>query len=97
MNGKIVVFMPSIEGGGVEKNLFLVCNYLVKNVGNLKIITLSKKFKKKFSNSVEFITYSYDFLDKLNRRLKYLLSIFLLIKEILKNRDTVVFYLQANL
>ena len=81
MNGKIVVFMPSIEGGGVEKNLFLVCNYLVKKVRNLKLIS---KNLKKFSNSVEFITYSYDFLDKLNRRLKYLLSIFLLIKEIKK-------------
>ncbi len=97
MNSKIVVFMPSIEGGGVEKNLFLICNYLVQNVGSLKIITVSKSFKKKFSSTVEFITYSYNFLDKLNRRLKYLLSIFLLIKEILKNRDIIVLSFQANL
>ena len=91
MNSKIVVFMPSIEGGGVEKNLFLVCNYLVKKVRNLKVITISKNFKRKFSNSIEIVTYSYNFLDKLSRRLKYLLSIFLLIKEILKNKKIIVF------
>ena len=97
MNSKIVVFMPSIEGGGVEKNLFLVCNYLVKKVENLKIITISKKFRKKFDRSVEFITYRFGLFDHLGRRIKYLLSIFLLIKEILKNRDIVVFSFQANL
>ena len=76
MNSKIVVFMPSIEGGGVEKNLFLVCNYLVKKVENLKIITISKKFRKKFDRSVEFITYRFGLFDHLGRRIKYLLSIF---------------------
>ena len=39
--------MPSIEGGGVEKNLFLVCNYLSKKFKKIKIITISKKYKKK--------------------------------------------------
>lgn len=97
MNSKIVVFMPSIEGGGVEKNLFLVCNYLVKKVRNLKVITISKNFKRKFSNSIEIVTYSYNFLDKLSRKLKYLLSIFLLIKEILKNKKIIVLSFQANL
>ena len=27
INKKILFFMPSIEGGGVEKNLFIVSNY----------------------------------------------------------------------
>ncbi len=97
MSSKIVVFMPSIEGGGVEKNLFLVCNYLAKKVESLKIITISNKFKNKFNNSIEIITYSCGLFDKFNRRVKYILSIFLLIREILKNRDIVVFSFQANL
>ena len=41
MNSKIVVFIPSIEGGGVEKNLFLICNYLSRKVDKLKVITIS--------------------------------------------------------
>ncbi len=97
MNSKIVVFMPSIEGGGVEKNLFLVCNYLSKKFKKIKIITISKKYKKKFNKSIDVITFSFDLFDKFSRRIKYLLSIILLIKEILKDRKIVVFSFQANL
>ena len=64
MNSKIVVFIPSIEGGGVEKNLFLICNYLSRKVDKLKVITISKKFRKKFSKSIEIITYASNFFDK---------------------------------
>ena len=28
----LVIFMPSIEGGGVEKNLFIVANFLSKKL-----------------------------------------------------------------
>jgi hypothetical protein len=28
MSKKIIMFMPSIEGGGVEKNFFIIANYL---------------------------------------------------------------------
>ena len=41
--------MPSIEGGGVEKNLFLVSNHLVKIFKNA-LITISKKYKKNLIN-----------------------------------------------
>ena len=97
MNSKIVVFIPSIEGGGVEKNLFLICNYLSRKVDKLKVITISKKFRKKFSKSIEIITYTSDFFDKLGRRIKYLLSIILLVKEIVKDRNIIVFSFQANI
>ena len=29
---KLIIFIPSIEDGGVEKNLFVVSNYLKKMV-----------------------------------------------------------------
>ncbi len=47
---KLIIFMPSIEGGGVEKNLFLISNYLAKNLPGTILITSSKKYKKKFRN-----------------------------------------------
>jgi len=28
MQKKLIIFIPSIEGGGVEKNLFIISNYL---------------------------------------------------------------------
>ena len=30
----LIIFMPSIEGGGVEKNLFIISNYLGKKIPN---------------------------------------------------------------
>ena len=97
MKKKLIIFMPSIEGGGVEKNLFLVSNFLIKKIENVSIITISKKYKKKFNNDIEFITLSSIIWDKLSRKFKYFLSIFLLIREILKNKNIIVFAFQANI
>ena len=30
MNKNVLLFIPSIEEGGVEKNLYIVSNYLIK-------------------------------------------------------------------
>ena len=43
--------MPSIEGGGVEKNLFIISNYLTKKINDISLITISKRFKKKINRS----------------------------------------------
>ena len=39
INNNLIIFMPSIESGGVEKNLFLITNYLVNKFRNITIIT----------------------------------------------------------
>ena len=97
MKKKLIIFMPSIEGGGVEKNLFLVSNYLCKKLDKVALITISKKYKKKFNRPIEFISLTSNYWDNLSRRSKYFLSIFLLIKEILKSRNIIVFAFQANI
>ena len=45
--------MPSIESGGVEKNLFIISKYLQKKLKDVAIITadgerINKKIKLKF-------------------------------------------------
>ena len=45
-----IIFAPSIEEGGVEKNLFLISNFLSKKLKNLTIITANNN-KKKYFNS----------------------------------------------
>ena len=97
MNKNLIVFMPSIEGGGVEKNLFIVCNYLVKKIGNLKVITISNKYSNKFDKSVEIVSLKSRQWDRYSRKIKYFLALILLIKEILKNRKSTVFSFQANI
>ena len=38
MKKKIIFFMPSFEGGGVEKNIILVANYFIKKKLNISKI-----------------------------------------------------------
>ena len=52
---KLVLFMPSIEGGGVEKNFFITANFLSKKIDNLSIITTSLKSKKKLDKKIKLI------------------------------------------
>ena len=40
MEKKIIIFMPSIEGGGVEKNFFLEKNYLKNKFKKICVITV---------------------------------------------------------
>ena len=42
-----IMFIPSIEDGGVEKNFFLISNFLIKKFNKLTLITISKDKKKK--------------------------------------------------
>ena len=89
--------MPSIEGGGVEKNLFIVSNYLAKKVSRVLLISASKKYKKKFLKPIQFISPYSNQWDLKSRRIKYFICLFLLLKEILKDRNILVLAFQANI
>ena len=41
INKHIVIFVPLIGGGGVEKNLFLIANYFVTKFKKVSVITTS--------------------------------------------------------
>lgn len=88
--------MPSIEGGGVEKNFFLISNYLTKEFINISLITSSKNVKNINSN-IKLITTKNIFILNNLRIFKILHSIFLLIKELFFNSHSVVISFQANL
>ena len=93
---KLVIFFPSIEGGGVEKNLFIISNFLIKKIRKISLITISNSFKKKFSKQIKFISFKQKFWDKVGRRKKFFLSLFLLFIEILKDRNMLVLCFQGN-
>ena len=44
----LLLFIPSIENGGVEKNLYLIANYLAKTNLSVKILTAFKDKEKLF-------------------------------------------------
>lgn len=97
INKNIVFFMPYMEGGGVEKNLFLASNYLSKKINNVFICTSSKKFKKKFNSDIKFLVPKKNFQKSKNMRINYLYCLILLFFFLIKNKNTLVFSFQANI
>jgi len=95
-NKQLVVFMPSIEGGGVEKNLFIIVNFLKNKLKNVSLITVSKKHRNKFKKVKIYSPY-FNFWDNCGRRIKYIVSLLILIKILIKNRNIAVLAFQANL
>ena len=76
----LIIFMPFIGGGGVEKNLFIISDYLCKKFRNIKVCTLSKDKKNKFNKKIKFLEPKNNFSSQLNIRLKYLVCLFILFK-----------------
>ena len=92
---KLVIFMPSIEGGGVEKNLFIISNYLAKKILNTSLITADKIYNKKFKN-IKIINPTFEVSTSASRKFKYILCLYELIKLIKNNKKITVFAFQAN-
>ena len=95
MKKKIIFFMPSMEGGGVEKNLIILVNFLSNKLQNLNLVSFDEVFKKKISKKVIFKSFSKKPLN-LNKYFKYIICLALLIKEIIFE-DVVVVSFQANI
>lgn len=91
---KLVIFMPSIEGGGVEKNLFIISNYLSKKIKGISLITASKECNNKFKG-IKIINPQLNFGS--SRKSKYYSCFLELFKLLLKKEKFVVFAFQANL
>ena len=95
-NQDLIIFMPSIEGGGVEKNLFLISNYLSLKFKNVKFIT-SSKIPKQISKKIKIINLKFLSNNFNSRFFKIILSSILLIFQIQKNRNLVILSFQANI
>lgn len=90
--------MPSIEGGGAEKNFIILANHISYVFPNVSIITVSKKFKNRFDKKINFISPNSFFWERLKfRNLKYIICFWLFCMEALKNRNFLVLSFQANL
>ena len=94
---KLLIFMPSIEDGGVEKNFFLISNYLSEKFKDISVISISNKIRPKLNRNINLISLKNSFYDNLGRRKKFFICLLLLIREIISNRDVVVFCFQGNI
>ena len=96
MKKKIVLFIPSIESGGVEKNLFLISEYLAKKNLPIYIITANTDYKNKFNKKIKVICPNSNKWVSKKRTTKTLIAIFLLIKNFY-SKKTIILSFQSNL
>ena len=95
-NKKLIIFIPSIEDGGVEKNLFILLNYLEKKIKNITLLTYRKP-KIKLKKNIKIISPSINFLNFRGRYPKYILCLMVLFKILLFDKKNTVLSFQANI
>ena len=87
-------FCPSIEGGGVEKNLYLISNYISSKFKKVYVLTANKDMKNKFNKKIIFISPKSDKWCNSNRILKSLICLLLLLRE---KKNFLVISFQSNI
>jgi len=87
-------FCPSIEGGGVEKNLYLISDYLVKQNHKVHIVTANKNMKKYFNKKVIFISPNSNKWCLSNRIIKTFICVFLFFR---MKKNFLIISFQSNI
>ncbi len=93
---KLIIFMPSIEDGGVEKNLFILLNYLKHDIKKISLITY-KNPKTKINKKIKIITPSFNKINFNGRYIKYFFCLLVLFRILLFSRKNLVLSFQANI
>ena len=99
-NKTIIFFVPNIDDGGIEKNLILLSNFLVKNNYNVKIIysRISYNIKKQLNSNIKFVKAN-NFLNFffLNPRINNTINCFFYsITKIKFSKNSILFSLQDH-
>ena len=94
---KLLIFVPSIEDGGVEKNLYIITNYLLSRKIDVSLITANKEKKKLFNKQLNFISPNNNFWSNKSRYYKIIVCFYLLLKFYIKDRNFLILSFQANI
>ena len=81
----LLLFIPSIEKAGVEKNLFILSNYFSKHIKNVYIITANNNHKKNFNKKRKIICPKSKFFNNKSRLIKTICCFFFSTKLICSN------------
>jgi len=91
----IIIFCPSIEEGGVEKNLYIISNYLSKKT-NVFLVTANKNKKKMFNSNIKFLSPKNDFWNNKPRLLKTFICFYIVLINFYK-KDLKILSFQSNI
>ena len=94
---KIIIFFPSIEKGGADKNLSMILNFLAKKRNQISLVTSTKINNKIYNSNIKYIGPQSKFINKFGRSIKTIISLIYLFKSILFKKNLIVFSFQSNL
>jgi hypothetical protein len=93
----LLIFIPSIENGGVEKNLQIIANFLAKKKINIVILTAFKNKNFRFSKNIKFINLHYKYSHYFRQRLfRLIICIYLFIVKI-NFKSFIIFSFQSSI
>ena len=92
----LVIFFPSIESAGVEKNFYYLINNLLPNFGKIIVITSSQIKKELFPKKIQFLNKNSSYWWNKNRFIKSTICFFLALK-LFKSRNILILSYQSNI
>lgn len=94
-NSGIIIFCPSIEEGGVEKNLYIISNYLSEKT-NVFLVTANKNKKNMFNKKIKFLSPKSNSWNNKPRLLKTLVCFYIMLINFYK-KDLKILSFQSNI
>jgi len=91
----LIIFIPSIEGGGVEKNLFYITKYIQSKFKNIYLITANNLNQNLFGKNIKLIMPNTNYFNNKSRFVKSIICVYLLIKNF-KKKNILILSLQSN-
>jgi glycosyltransferase involved in cell wall biosynthesis len=92
----LLIFIPSIENGGVEKNLYLIANYLAKKNIHIKVLTALNNKRKLFDKKIKIISLKAKNNIIKSRFLKTFITIILFLRYCIKENILILSF-QSNI
>ena len=98
MKKNLLIYIPSIEEGGVEKNLYIISKYLSKKTLNISLLTCNFNKTNLFDKSIKYIGPKNNFWNKKSRKVKNLICLIILFFNLLlSNKKYLVFAFQSSI
>ncbi len=95
---ELLIFSPTIEDGGVEKNLYLITDFLSNKLDRLTVVTANNNNKNKFNKKINIISPKNNRWNKSNRIVKSIICIYMSLRYYLnQNRKITILSFNNNL
>ena len=98
MKKNLLIYIPSIEDGGVEKNLYIISKYLSEKSINISLLTCNFNKKHFFKKSTFYLGPKNNFWNEKSRKIKNLKCMLILFFNLMFfNKNYVIFAFQSSI